>query len=94
MTISTSPALDETASRLDAAAVRADFPIFDVEVYDKPVVFLDSAASAQKPRAVIDAVSTCYERYYANVHRGVYKFSQESTLAFEGARNTVAKFLN
>lgn len=78
----------------DAEAVRRDFPIFDRPVYGKRLVFLDSAASAQKPRAVIEAERACYETYYANVHRGVYRLSQEATAAFENARKRTARFLN
>ncbi len=59
------------APAFDAHRARADFPIFEQEIYGNPLVFLDSAASSQKPRAVIDAVRHCYEREYANIHRGV-----------------------
>ena len=78
----------------DARRARADFPILDREIYGKPLVFLDSAASAQKPAAVIDAVRHCYEREYANIHRGVYFLSERATAAFEGARTKVQRFLN
>lgn len=78
----------------DAEAVRADFPILASESRGKPLAFLDSAASAQKPRAVIDAVRHCYEQEYANVHRGVYELSAKTTEAFEEARCKVARFLN
>ena len=78
----------------DAEAVRADFPILAQHSRAKPLAFLDSAASAQKPRAVIDAVCHCYEREYANVHRGVYELSARTTEAFEEARRKVARFLN
>ena len=60
----------------------------------RPLVYLDTAASAQKPRAVIDAMSHLYEHDYANVHRGVHTLSQRSTLAFEAARETAARFIN
>ena len=78
----------------DVARVRADFPLLARTVYGKNLVFLDSAASAQKPRAVIDAVARCYENEYANVHRGVYYLSQKATDAFEAAREAVRAFLN
>ena len=74
----------------DVEAVRRDFPILAQRRNGKPLVFLDSAASAQKPRAVLDAIDDCYQRYYANVHRGVHWLSQQSTEAFEEARETVA----
>ena len=82
------------APALDVARVRADFPILAREVYGKPLVFLDSAASAQKPRSVIDAVRRCYEEEYANIHRGVYFLSQKATEAYEGAREAVREFIN
>jgi cysteine desulfurase/selenocysteine lyase len=78
----------------DLARVRADFPILARKVHGKRLVFLDSAASAQKPRAVIDAVSRCYEAEYANIHRGVYWLSARATQGYEGARERVARFLN
>jgi len=79
---------------LDVAAVRADFPILAQEVHGRPVAFLDNAASSQKPRQVVQAMTEAYETYYANVHRGVYAFSQTSTDRFEGARAAVARFIN
>jgi len=78
----------------DLERVRADFPILARQVHGHRLTFLDSAASAQKPRAVIDAVSHCYAAEYANVHRGVYWLSERATLAYEGAREKVARFLN
>ena len=78
----------------DVARVRADFPILEQRIYDNPLVFLDSAASAQKPRQVIDAVADCYETNYANIHRGVYFLSERATESFEAARETVRRFLN
>jgi len=73
---------------------RADFPILATQVRGKPLVYLDNAASTQKPRVVIDAVRRCYEEYYSNVHRGVHQLSQRSTDAYEGARESVRRFLN
>lgn len=79
---------------LDIAAIRADFPILDQSINGKPLVYLDSAASSQRPRAVIDAVDA-YERHmHANVHRGVHTLSQRATDAFEGARERVRRFIN
>lgn len=81
------------SSPLDVERVRADFPILKTEVRGKPLVFLDSAASAQKPRQVMEAMVHHYETGYANIHRGVYQLSQVSTQAFEGTRAKVARFL-
>ena len=97
--MSTAPAqrLDRpaaVAAPFDADSVRADFPILSRTVHGKPLVFLDSGASAQKPRAVIDAISQCYEAEYANIHRGVYELSAKATQAYEGARARVQRFVN
>jgi cysteine desulfurase/selenocysteine lyase len=73
---------------------RADFPILATEVRGRPLVYLDSAASAQKPRAVIAAMVTAMERHYANVHRGIHWLSERATEAYEGARARVARFIN
>jgi cysteine desulfurase / selenocysteine lyase len=78
----------------DPSRFRADFPILATSVRGKPLVYLDNAASTQKPRVVIDAERRCYEEYYSNVHRGVHQLSQRSTDAYEGARETVRHFLN
>lgn len=78
----------------DVARVRRDFPILDQQVNGKPLVFLDNAASSQRPRAVIDAISHYYERDHANVHRGVHTLSQRATDAYEGARELVRSFIN
>ena len=74
--------------------IRADFPILARPMRGRPLAFLDSAASAQKPDAVIEAEARCYREYYANIHRGVYEFSERSTAAFEGVRDTVRDALN
>ena len=76
------------------AHIRAQFPILQQTMRGKPLVYLDSSASAQKPQAVIDAIVACYTTYYANIHRGVYELSQRSTDAFEGARETTRAFIN
>src|ERR671917_255036 len=78
----------------DIDAVRAEFPILSQQVYGKPLVYLDSAASAQKPRAVIDAMVTTMETGYANVHRGLHHMANVATEAYEGAREDVRKFLS
>jgi len=78
----------------DVQKIRADFPIFSETIYGKPLTFLDSAASAQKPKQVIEAVSNLYAKSYANIHRGIYKLSQDATEAYEATRGTVRKFLN
>jgi len=78
----------------DVDAIRRDFPILAREVYGKPLVYLDNAASAQKPSAVIDAMRGCYENEYANVHRGLHSLSNEATQKFEDAREKIACFLN
>jgi cysteine desulfurase/selenocysteine lyase len=80
--------------RYDAAAVRRDFPILATAVRGHPLVFLDSAASAQCPRAVLQAVENYETHSHANVHRGVYALSQAATAAFEGARERVRRFIN
>ncbi|WP_137390531.1 cysteine desulfurase [Rhodoligotrophos defluvii] len=82
------------APRLDVARIRADFPILAREVYGKPLTYLDNAASAQKPKAVIDAVRHSYEMEYANVHRGLHFLSNAATQAYEDARESVRAFLN
>jgi cysteine desulfurase/selenocysteine lyase len=79
---------------LDIDRVRADFPILSRMVHGKRLVYLDSAASAQKPRVVIEAMSRFYEEDYANIHRGVHYLSQRATDAFENARAKVTRFIN
>ncbi|AMN47615.1 cysteine sulfinate desulfinase [Steroidobacter denitrificans] len=78
----------------DVAALRRDFPILDQNIGGKPLVYLDNAASSQRPRAVIKAISDYYEHDHANVHRGVHALSQRATDAYEGARDTVRRFIN
>jgi cysteine desulfurase / selenocysteine lyase len=80
--------------KLDAPRLRADFPIFEQEIHGKPLAFLDSAVTAQKPRQVLDAIRHFYETSYANVHRGVYTLSERATEGYEGARSKVAAFVN
>ena len=81
-------------TKFDPYAARAQFPILSRQVNGKPLVYLDNAASAQKPRAVIDALTASMEGSYANVHRGLHTLSNEATEAFEAAREIVARFLN
>jgi cysteine desulfurase / selenocysteine lyase len=78
----------------DIAQIRADFPILSREVYGKPLVYLDNAASAQKPNVVLDAMMKSMTLEYANVHRGLHFLSNAATQAFEDARESVRKFLN
>jgi cysteine desulfurase/selenocysteine lyase len=78
----------------DVEAIRAQFPILAEKVYGRPLVYLDNAASSQKPRAVIDAMVTCMETGYANVHRGLHFMANAATEGFEGARETTRQFLN
>jgi cysteine desulfurase/selenocysteine lyase len=84
----------ETGAQFMASDIRKDFPILRRQVHGKPLVYLDSAASSQKPRAVIEAMSAYYETTHANVHRGVYEISEEATAAMEKARVKVARFIN
>jgi cysteine desulfurase / selenocysteine lyase len=81
-------------SALDVAAVKRDFPILQRMLNGKRLVYLDSASSAQKPLAVLDAMDDSYRRHYANIHRGVYTIAEEATAAFEDARRKVARFVN
>jgi len=78
----------------DVAKIRADFPALAMEVYGKPLVYLDNAASAQKPQAVLDRLNKAYTEQYANVHRGLHYLANEATEAYEGAREKVRAFLN
>ena len=78
----------------DVARLRADFPALAMQVYGKPLVYLDNAASAQKPQAVLDRMYKAYTQEYANVHRGLHYLANEATEAYEGAREKVQAFLN
>jgi cysteine desulfurase/selenocysteine lyase len=78
----------------DVERIRTDFPILFREVYGKPLVYLDNGASAQKPRAVLDAIDHAYKMEYANVHRGMHYLSNAATAKYENARETVRRFLN
>jgi len=83
-----------TQKRLDPTALRADFPILAREVHGKPLVYLDNAASSQKPQAVIEAITAFYRGHFANIHRGVHTLSEEATVAYEEARDKVAAFIH
>ncbi len=82
------------AGGLDIARIREDFPILSREVYGKPLVYLDNAATSQKPRQVIEALVRYYESYNANIHRAVHCLGEEATAAYEEARAKVARFIN
>src|SRR5690349_23655785 len=78
----------------DVARIRADFPALSMRIYGKPLVYLDNAASAQKPKTVLDRLAKAYTEQYANVHRGLHYLANEATEAYEGARESVRAFLN
>ena len=82
------------ASGLDLAKIRADFPILAERVHGKPLVYLDNAATSQKPRVVLDAIAHYYEHLNANIHRGVHTLSVRATEAHDAARQTVRRFVN
>jgi len=81
-------------TKLDARKLRADFPIFEQQIHGHPLAYLDSAASSQKPRRVLDAMTALYETSYANIHRGVYDLGERATEAYEGAREKARAFIN
>ena len=78
----------------DIDLIRLDFPILSQQVHGKPLVYFDSAASAQKPRSVISTISDVYSTEYSNVHRGVHYMSQKATDAMEAAREKIRSFIN
>ncbi len=88
------PVHEERGEMLDAERIRADFPILEREVHQKPLVYLDNAATTQKPEAVLSAMDDYYRRYNANIHRGVHTLAEEATAAYEGARRKVGRFIN
>jgi cysteine desulfurase / selenocysteine lyase len=81
--VATSPLVD----------VRADFPVLAREIDGRPITYVDSASTSQKPRQVIETVDRYYREYNANIHRGVYSLAREATAAFEGARERIAAFV-
>ena len=78
---------------LDLRAIKKEFPLLNKDHNGSPLIYLDSAATSQKPKRVIESIKNCYENNYANVHRGVYKLSQIATDKYEASREKVAKFL-
>ncbi|MCF6215195.1 MAG: cysteine desulfurase [Emcibacter sp.] len=82
------------ATNYNVEEIRKDFPIFSQKIYGKPLTFLDSGASAQKPRQVLKAIQKCYAEEYANIHRGVYYLSQVGTQKYEDSRVKIQKFIN
>jgi cysteine desulfurase/selenocysteine lyase len=83
----------EVTTKLDSEALRADFPVFEYPIHGKPLAYLDSASSSQKPRQVLDAMREFYATSYANVHRGVYDLAERSTAGYEGAREKVRSLI-
>src|SRR5437764_10240362 len=79
---------------VDWKAIREDFPILRERAHGHPLIYFDSAATTQKPRAVLDALRNYYEHDNANVHRGIHELSNRATAAFEGARTRAAQFIN
>ena len=86
--------MKEATMALDVERIRKDFPILHQEVHGRPLVYLDSAATSQKPQVVLDALADYYARDNANVHRGVHRLSERATEAYEGARGRIQRFLN
>lgn len=82
------------AVTINIRRIREDFPILKRRIYGKPLVYLDNAATSQKPRVVIEAIDRYYREYNANIHRGIHKLSEEATIAYEDARENVARFIN
>jgi cysteine desulfurase/selenocysteine lyase len=95
MTVTSEPvgATSKPVRALDPHAIRADFPILATTVHGKPLIYLDSASTSQKPAVVIEAMDTFYREYNANVHRGIYEIGERATAAYEGARAKVARFI-
>ena len=91
--MSTAYAMPRPATALDVERVRADFPILGTRMQGRPLIYLDTAASAQKPRQVIDALAGFYARDYANIHRGVYELSQRATAMHDEARRKIQRFI-
>ena len=88
------PRLDPSPGIFDVASIRKDFPILEERVHGKPLIWLDNAATTQKPRAVIDRISSFYQHEYSNIHRAAHALAARSTDAYEGAREKVRRFLN
>ena len=92
--MSTATQTEQQLNKVDWEKLRGDFPILDQKVHGHPLIYLDNAATTQKPRVVVDALRHYYERDNANVHRGIHELSNRSTAAFEAARQRVATFIN
>ena len=92
--ITRDPKLSQVSAGLDLARIRADFPILAERIHGKPLVYLDNAATSQKPRVVLDAIANYYEHMNANIHRGVHTLSVRATEAHDAARLTVKRFIN
>ena len=86
--------MERTKPSLDVAKIKKDFPIMERKIHGKPLCYLDSAATSQKPRQVIEAVSEFYSNYNANVHRAIYELGEDATRGYEGAREKIARFIN
>ena len=86
--------LDNAANAFDIDAIRADFPVLDQAVRGKPLIYLDNAATAQKPRQVIDILADYYREYNANIHRGLHTLSEKATAEYEAARDRLRQFIN
>lgn len=94
MNTNTAQKLDHAAYGFDIDAIRADFPVLEQEVRGKPLVYLDNAATAQKPRQVIEALADYYRAYNANIHRGLHTLSEKATAEYEAARDKLRQFIN
>ena len=94
MTLTIESVAVETKPKLDARRLRADFPVFEQQIHGKPLAYLDSANSSQKPRQVLDGMREFYETSYANVHRAVYVLGERATAGYEGAREKVRALIN
>ena len=94
MHTNTAQQLDHAAHGFDIDAIRADFPVLEQEVRGKPLVYLDNAATAQKPRQVIEALADYYRAYNANIHRGLHTLSEKATAEYEAARDKLRQFIN
>src|SRR5471032_885467 len=82
------------SATIDWSALRKDFPLLRQKVHGKPLIYFDNAATSQKPRIVIEALNDYYERYNANVHRGLHSLAERATKEYERARERIAKFIN
>ena len=86
--------MENVKSSINVSKIKKDFPIFERKIHGKPLCYLDSAATSQKPKQVIDTISDYYSNYNANVHRAIYELGEDATREYEGAREKVARFIN